>query len=171
MARTSKKTNVNVSLSEAQEAANNYADASIRKDKLTAKLNEELQKVRQRYESDITECEDAMIAPVEVLEAYALEQRKNWEGKSVELGSCVIGFRTNPASVAKKKGLTWEAIVGLFKNNKALKAFIKVKEDIDKAALLKEQTNEKLVAQLEKVGVMFEQLENFYVDAKKEKAA
>ena len=171
MARTSKKTNVNVSLSEAQQAAHEYAEASIKKDKLTAKLNEELQKVRLKYEPDITEVTETMEEPVDVLNTYAIEQRKNWDGKSIELGSCVIGFRTNPASVSKKKGITWEAVVGLFKANKLLKPFVKVKEDVDKAALLKEQNNTKLVSQLEKVGVVFEQEENFFVDTKKDKVA
>ncbi|MCX6210092.1 MAG: host-nuclease inhibitor Gam family protein [Bacteroidetes bacterium] len=169
--RTSKKTKVGVTLTEAQAAAHEYAEQSIKKDKLTAVMNEKLQKVREQYEPDITACDEAMTEPVETLEAFAIEQRKNWDGKSSELGSCVIGFRTNPASVAKKKGITWDAVVGLFKANKLLKGFVKIKEDVDKAALLKEQTNTKLVTQLEKLGVTFEQEENFYVDTKKEKAA
>lgn len=169
--RTIKKTKSGVTLTDAQAAAHEYAEQSMKKDKLTAQLNEKLQEVRQKFEPSITACEQAMEEPVETLEAFAIEQRKSWDGKSVELGSCVIGFRTNPASVAKKKGITWEAVVTLFKGNKMLKGFVKVKEDVDKAALLKEQTNVKLVAQLEKLGVSFEQEENFYVDTKKEKAA
>lgn len=170
MTRVSTKTKVNVSLQEAQDAAHEFAQVSIKKDKLNAELNAKLQEVRAKYEPSITECETALKQPVMLLQNYAIEQRNNWDAKSVELGSCVIGFRTNPASVAKKKGFTWDAIVGMFKTNKVLKPFVKVKEDVDKAALLKEQTNPKLVAQLEKVGVVFEQDEEFFVNAKKEKA-
>lgn len=171
MARTTKKTIVNVSLSDAQAAAHQYAEASMKKDKQTAIMNEELQKVRAKYEPNITEAIEVMGELVETLNVYAIEQRKTWEGKSIELGSCVIGFRTNPTSVGKKKGITWEAVATLFKGNKLLKPFVKVKEDVDKAGLLKEQSNPKLVAQLEKVGVVFEQEENFFVDTKKEKVA
>jgi phage host-nuclease inhibitor protein Gam len=171
MARTSRVTTVNISLEEAQAAAHQYAQQSIEKDKITAEMNAKLAAVREKYQPSLDECEVALKEPVETLEAFAKENRKSWDGKSVELGGCVIGFRTNPASVAKKKGITWDAAVALFKSNKLLKPFIRVKEDIDKAALLKEQTNDKIVAQLDKVGVMFEQLEQFYVEPKKEKAA
>ena len=120
MARTSKKTKVNVSLSDAQAAAHEYAEASIKKDKLTAKMNEELQKVRAKYEPDITGITGALEERVETLNAYAIEQRKNWDGKSIELGSCVIGFRTNPPSVAKPKKTTWDFVVGLMEQNLSL---------------------------------------------------
>lgn len=168
--RTKKTVKTNVSLTEAQAAANQYSSAVLKTESLTAKMNEELNVLRKKYEPQISELQEVLKEPVEVLQSYALEQRTKWDGKSVELGSCVIGFRTNPASVAKKKGFTWDAVVGLFKTNKLLKPFVKVKEDIDKAALLKEQTNSKIVSALEKVGVVFEQEEEFFVNPKKEKA-
>jgi phage host-nuclease inhibitor protein Gam len=169
MSRTKKQTNVNVSLADAQAAAHLYAESSIKKDKLTAQLNEKLAAVRQQYEPAITELANTMEAPVDVLNVYALEQRKTWDGKSLELSNCIIGFRTNPPSVGKTKGITWDAIVTLIKGNKVLKHFIKIKEDVDKAAILKEQTDVKISKQLQAVGIVIEQEECFYVDTKKDK--
>jgi phage host-nuclease inhibitor protein Gam len=171
MTRISKKTIVGVTLSEAQEAANIYAERSIEKDKLVAQMNEKLTAIRTKYEPDITGIDTELEEPVLTLETYAKEQRKNWDGKSIELANCVIGFRTNPPSVTKKKGITWDAVVGLFKNNKLLKSFVKVKEDIDKSAILKSQTDVKIVKMLNSVGVTIEQEEQFFVNTKKEEAA
>lgn len=172
MTRISKKTNVLVSLEEAQAAAHNYAFYSNKKDLITTKMNEELAAVRQQYEPDITAIDSYMTDEVGVLESYAIATRDEWGSKkSLELGGCVIGFRTNPPSLSKKKGITWDYIVGLMKANKVLKPFIRVKEDVDKTALLKQQTDDKLMKQLASLGVTVKQEEQFYVDAKKEKAA
>ncbi len=168
--RTSKKTVTGITLSEAQEAATTYAKSSIQFDKKTAEMNEKLAAIREKYQPELTELEEAMKEPSDILHNYAVEQRKNWDAKSIELSNCVIGFRMNPPSVAKKRGITWEAVVGLFKGKKALKDFVKVKEDVDKAAILKSQTDTKIVKALAEVGVTIEQDEQFYVDAKKETA-
>ena len=169
MARTSTKTKVGITETEAQEAAHIYANASIQKDKLKAQMNIKLAEIREKFEPQITQLESDLLEPVETLKVYAVEQRKNWDGKSTELANCVIGFRTNPASVSKTKGITWEAIVGLIKANKVLKHFIKVKEDVDKASILKEYGDVKIAKQLQAVGVVIEQEECFYVDTKKDK--
>lgn len=172
MARVSKKTNVNVSLAEAQDAANNYAKCAAKKDSLTAKMNEKLAAIREQYEPEITSLNEQMQEPVEVLESYAIANRDEWgEKKSIELASCVIGFRTSPPKLEKKKGVTWDYIVTLMKTNRLLKPFVRVKEDVDKAALLKLQADEKMVKQMNTLGITIEQDENFYVDTKKEKVA
>lgn len=171
MARTAKKTVVGVSFPEAQQAANTYASVSTSLDKLEAQLNEKLNAIRLQYEPKITDLRDQLTHPVEMLEAYAKETRSDWENKSFELSNCVIGFRTNPPSVGKKRGITWDAVVGLFKANKLLKAFVKVKEDVDKQSILKAQADVKIMKALNTVGVTIEQEEQFYVDVKKEKVA
>lgn len=171
MARITKKTNVNVSLAEAQEAAHSYARHSIRMDKLSAEMDQKIAAIREKYEPELTELDGEMEASSELLKVFGLEQKEKWEGKSIELASCIIGFRTNPPSVTKKKGLTWEGVVGLLKSNKILKSFVKVKEDVDKAAILKVQKDQKIMKALSLVGVKVEQEEQFYVETKKEKAA
>jgi phage host-nuclease inhibitor protein Gam len=169
MARTSTKTKVDITETEAQDAAHIYAKSSIEKDKLQAQMNEKLAAVREHFQPKITALEADMVEPVEVLKVYAVEQRNTWDGKSTELANCIIGFRTNPASVSKNKKTSWEFIVGLMKANKILKQFVKVKEDVDKASILKEYGDVKINKQLQAVGIVIEQEECFYVDTKKDK--
>ena len=114
MTRTTKKTVVGVSLSEAQQAANTYSSVSASLGKLEAQLNEKLQQVREQYEFKITDLREQLAQPVDLLEAYAKENRGEWEGKSLELSNCVIGFRTNPPSVAKKRGITCAVLRPVF---------------------------------------------------------
>lgn len=168
--RTTKKAISGVSEADAQAAASAYAKHSLSKDTLTAKMNEELEKIRQKYQPQITEAEDKLSEPVEVLNVYAIEQRGRWDAKSVEVGGCVIGFRTNPPSVQKPAKVTWAYILNMMNQHKLLKAFVKVKEDIDKAAILKE-TDTKVLKALEKIEVSIVQEEQFFVDVKKEKVA
>lgn len=169
MTRTAKKTNVAVSLAEAQQAANEYSRYSVQKDKLNVALNEQLNAVRQKYEPGITELDEAMAEPVAVLESYAIEQRGQWgDRKSTELGTCIIGFRTSPPSLQKARGITWDYIIALMRSNKVLKPFLRVKEDVDKQALLKLQQDAKIMKQLTAIGVTVKQDENFYVEPKKD---
>lgn len=170
MARTAKKTKINISLSEAQEAAHSYADISIRKETLESEMNAKLAAIRAEYEPNITGLNEQLAEPYETLESYAKETKDEWKNKSLELSACVIGFRTNPPSVGKIKGVTWDGIVALLKGKKILKPFVAVKEAIDKAAILKSQTDAKIMKELTSVGVTIEQSEQFFVEEKKEKA-
>lgn len=168
MTRTTKKVKVGITLSEAQDAANTFAEQSIQIDKLTAEMNAKLQKVREAYEPKITECQEALEEPEDVLRTYAIENRDNFKNKSVELANVVIGFRTNPPSVTKIKKVTWNYITALMKQSRVLKQFVKVKEDVDKAAILKAAADDNLVKALDAIGVTIEQEEQFYVSTKKE---
>jgi phage host-nuclease inhibitor protein Gam len=168
--RTTKKAISGVTDADAQSAAAAYAKHTLSMDTLTAKMNEELEKIRQKYQPQISDAEENLEEPVEVLSIYAVEQRAKWDGKSIELGGCTIGFRTNPPSVQKPSKVTWAYILNLMNQSKVLKAFVKVKEDIDKAAILKE-TDAKVLKALEKIEVTIAQEELFFVDVKKEKVA
>lgn len=170
MARTAKKTNVNVSLQEAQEAAHLFADISLKKEKQTNEMNEKIKAIMAQYEPSITKLEEQLVDPYDVLETFGKENKESWKNKSYELAACVIGFRTCPASVDKKKGITWEAVVGLLKGKKALKQFVKTKEDVDKTAILGSQTDLKVMKALEGIGVTIKKDEKFFVEDKHEKA-
>jgi phage host-nuclease inhibitor protein Gam len=168
--RVAKKTLVNVSLADAQTAAHEYAKTMLQKEKLTAVMNEKLQALREKYEPEITTLETELEQPAEVLKTFALENKSKWEAKSLELASCTIGFRTNPPSVAKSKKVTWDYLVSILKNSKLLKPFVRTKEEIDKAAILKTEDT-KVLAKLAEVGIEIEQTENFYITPKADKAA
>lgn len=170
--RVTKKTNVNVTLAEAQDAANAYARCAAKKETLTAKMNEKLAAIREQYEPELTSLDEQMAEPVAVLESFAIAQRDEWgDKKSTELASCIIGFRTTPPAITKEKRTQWGFIIALMKNSRLLKPFVKIKEDVDKAALLQLRDDAKMIKAMNAVGIQIEQQEIFYVDTKKEKVA
>ncbi len=171
MARTTEKTVVGVRQSEAEQAAHDYAKISNRIDKLTADMNDKITAIREKYEPEITELTQDLEEPKNVLKSYAIEQRGSWSKKSIELFNCEIGFRTNPPSVTKDRKTQWAFIVGLMKKNRLLKAFVRVKEDVDKEAILKLRDDAKYMKAVNGVGIRIEQDEVFFVEAKKAEPA
>ena len=135
-------------------------------------MNEKLAAIREQYEPELTSLSEQMQVPIGVLESYAIANRDEWgDKKSMELASCIIGFRTSPPSIEKDKKTQWGFIIALMKNSKLLKPFVKIKEDVDKKALLDLRNDAKYSKAMAGVGITIEQEENFYVDTKKEKAA
>jgi phage host-nuclease inhibitor protein Gam len=172
MAKTTKKTIVNVSLEQAQEASSTYAKSSTRLEKIQAKMNEEINKIKSKYEVEITQLQESLNEPYDVLETYAKEQKPTWgTKKSSELMQCIISFRTGTPRVDKSSKMTWPSIVAVMKNVKALKDFVRVKEDVNKEAILACK-DEKIITKLKDMcQVTIEQDETFSVDVKKEEVA
>ena len=83
------------------------------------------------------------------------------EQKSIELFNCEIGFRTNPPSVTKDRKTQWAAHCGADEKNRLLKAFVRVKEDVDKEAILKLRDDAKYMKAVNGVGIRIEQDEVF----------
>ncbi len=81
--RTAKKTKVSVTLEQAHEAAKNYATASTKLDSIQAKMNEEINKVKDKYLSKINELNEAIIEPVETLESFAIANKDSWDKKKL----------------------------------------------------------------------------------------
>ena len=172
MTRTKKKTFTNVTMDEAQTAAELFATNKTRLDKIEAKMNEEINKVKSKYKDEVTEINEELEEPTQVLEAFAKEQKSNWgKKKSIELLHCTIGFRTGTPKVDKNKKFTWDAIAELLQKNKLFKGFIRTKTEINKDAILAEK-NEALLEQLkDECYVEVVQDETFFVALKKEELA
>jgi phage host-nuclease inhibitor protein Gam len=168
MTRTAKKTIKNVSEAEANEAAKNYATSSNKLSKIEAKMNEQIDAIKAKYQDDITAHQTTMEESYNTLEVYAQANNESWGAKSTELLNCVIGFRTGTGSVKNEKGFTWDAVLKLLKSKKHFADFIRTKEEIDKKAILA-VTDDKLLKKLEvEAHVTIVKEETFYVDVKKE---
>ena len=134
-------------------------------------MNEDIDKVKSKYETKVNDLKAAQKEPLETLEAYAKEQKATWKDKSMEMLHTIIGFRTNPRKVDKKKGFTWDAVLELMQKSKVAKAFIRTKEEINKEAILGCE-NEAMLNQLkEDCQIMVVQDEQFYVKVKTEEVA
>jgi len=173
MSRLKKKTITNVTLEAAQAASETFCHQQNHLNKIQAKMNDEIGKVRSRYQADITEIQESLVEPAEILEVFAKEQKESWgKRKSLELLHCTIGFRTGTPKVCKDKKFTWDAVLELVKKSKPLaKLFIRTKEELSKEAILATK-NEALLNQLrEEAFVWVDQEESFFVEAKQEEIA
>lgn len=167
--RVSKTVIANVTVEQAQQASNDFATGQTRLEKIEAKMNEEINRVKAKYQGEITEVKEGIELPYETLQVFATEQKTEWgKKKSVELLHCIIGFRTGTPKVIKDKKFTWDAVLELMKKNKLFKPFIRTTEEINKESILAEN-DEKLLKQLkDECYVEIDQDEKFFVTVKKE---
>ena len=130
-------------------------------------MNEEINRVKSKYADQITELNESLEEPMEVLSVFAKEQQPNWgKKKSMELLHCVIGFRTGTPKVIKDKKFTWDAVLELMRKNKVFSRFVRTKEEINKEAVIAEK-NEAILNQLrEECYISVDQDETFFVQPK-----
>lgn len=164
--RISKKVITNVTIEQAQDAANRYTSLQNKLSGIESKMNLELQKVKDKYADDITSYQEELKPQVELLEAFAKEQKDTWgKKKSFELLHAVIGFRTGNPTVKKDKRYTWDGVLDQLKKVR-LNLFVRKKEEVNKEAILLEK-NEAILNQLkEDCGVYVEQDEAFFITPK-----
>jgi phage host-nuclease inhibitor protein Gam len=169
-----KQTSTHCSIEEAEEIGKTYSERTNKLEKIEAKMNEEVNKVKDRYSDEITEIKELLLVQKKLLEAYAREHRKNWgDRKTFELLYCKIAFRDSNPKVSKPEEFTWDEVLELLKKNKKFKQFIRVKEEINKEAILSLNASDKkdssLLKQLKDECYLFiEHPEKFFVTPKKE---
>jgi len=171
MSRTKKKVIANVTLEQAQEASAKYTNSYTKLTMIDARMNEEINTIKRKYQDRITDLKGDMEEPTEVLQVYAREQKKTWgKKKSMELLHTVIGFRTGNPKVEKSKKFTWEGITDLVKG--ILPEFIRTKDELNKEAILAlKEDDDQLAVLKEKCYISVVQDEAFYVEPKKEEVA
>ena len=168
--RAKKKVLSNISKEQAEEAFANYSKADSRAEELTAKMEQEITKVREKYQDELSELSDTKRDEFDVLMTYAEENKELFSTKkSVELSHGVIGFRTGTHKLGKLKGFTWDDVKE--KVAKLLPDFIRTKEEVNKEGLIAERDNPEVSKLFSRCGVVVEQDETFYVQPKKEAIA
>ncbi len=170
---TKKKVIVNVTLEQAQQAGETFTANTTSLEKIKAKMNAEINNIKSKYLAEITELQEGLAEPSEVLEVFAYEQKEGWgKKKSLELLHCIIGFRTGTPKVEKTtKKFTWDGIVEVMKKNNMLKKFLRVTEEVNKEAILAEKNEVVLNQLLEDCYIDVVQDESFYITAKAEEVA
>lgn len=165
--RTKKKVLANISLEQAQEASEQYAHAQTKLSQLEAKLNEEINRIKSKYQDEITDLEESKKEPEEVLYTFAKEQKDSWgKKKSFELLHCTIGFRTGTPKVVTDKGWTFKAVtdtvVKLFPN------LVRTKVELDKDAIIAMRDEDGFDAIKRECHLDVVQDETVFVEVKKE---
>lgn len=177
MAKREKKTIITgVTREAADEAFASYAKADAQSAKITADIELQCAKIREKYANKLAELEGEKEKAFDTLQAYATENQAELftKKKSLEMAHGVIGFRTGTPKLKTLKGFTWASALQLVRE--FLPGYIRQTEEIAKDKLLADRCAEitqdgitsPMGDHMAKCGITVVQDETFYVEPKKE---
>ena len=152
----------------AEEAFATYAKSDAQLQKISADIELQCAKIREKYQDKIAELSKSKIESFDVLQSFATENQAELftKKKSLDMAHGTIGFRTGTPKLKTLKGFTWEAAKNLVKE--FLPSFIRTSEEVAKDKLLADRDSEGMAEQMAKCGIQVVQDDTFYVDPKKE---
>lgn len=169
MATRQKKTIISgVSREQADAAFAQYAKASAQSDKISAEIELQCAKIREKYATQLSQLDEEKETAFDTLQSFAMENQAELfsKKKSLDMAHGVIGFRTGTPKLKTLKGFTWASALQLVKE--FLPDFIRTTEEIAKDKMLADRESEGMVDKLAKCGIQVAQDETFYVEPKKE---
>ncbi len=142
--------------------------ASVRNDEAVARMNEELARVRERYEPDIAATAATWAGLFETVQAWAAANPDLFASrKSIVMVHGTLGYRTGQPTLKPIKGMTWEKVVDVLK--RTMPAYVRTKEEADKQGLIAAaEAGEMGEENLRTLGLRRHQEERFFVDPNKE---
>lgn len=171
MARTKKTIISGVSRDAAEAAFATYAKAEAKRAKITADIELQCAKIREKYAPNLAELDQEKEQAFDTLQAYAVENQAELftKKKSLEMSHGVIGFRTGTPKLKTLKGFTWASALQLVKE--FLPGYIRQTEEIAKDKLLADRDYKNMPEQMAKCGIQVAQDEAFFVEPKTEDVA
>ena len=169
MAKRMKKTvHTGITRDEAEKAFAEFAEADAKVCSITAKMDLEMTKIREKYADQLAELNEVKEKNFDIVQTYATENKEELfsKRKSVESAHGVFGFRTGTPKLKTLKGFTWGAVLNLCKEY--LPDYVRATYEVAKDKLLADRENEDVNQHFEKVGIMVAQDETFYMEPKKE---
>lgn len=168
----------------ADEAFAVYAKAAAQSAKITADIELQCAKIREKYALRLAELDDEKKQAFDTLQSFATENQADLftKKKSLEMAHGVIGFRTGTPKLKTLKGFTWASALQLAKKFLPF-TYIRQTEEIAKDKLLADRDlkevavydtptcDPRVVTMLEAMaacGIQVVQEEAFYVEPKKE---
>lgn len=168
----------------ADEAFAVYAKAAAQSAKITADIELQCAKIREKYALRLAELDDEKKLAFDTLQSFATENQAELftKKKSLEMAHGVIGFRTGTPKLKTLKGFTWASALQLAKKFLPF-TYIRQTEEIAKDKLLADRDlkevavydtptcDPRVVTMLEAMaacGIQVVQEEAFYVEPKKE---
>ena len=167
--RTKKTVISGVSREQYEQAFADFAMADAKAQSLTAKMDQEMTKIREKYADQLAELNDTKDKAFEVMQTFAVENKDVLfaKKKSLESAHGIIGFRTGNPKLKNMKGFTWAAVTNLCKE--FLPQYIRTTEELAKDKLLADRDIPEIAEQFANIGVQVVQDESFYVEPKKGK--
>lgn len=149
-------------LKTATDAAEKYALACAEIAALEAAKAREQAELDAKYRPQMEAHTAEKEKQAATIEAYVTHNREEMfsDAKSARLAGLTVGFRSAPASLAIDEEKTnWPTVTTWFASK--YPAYIRTKEELDKAAVIKDYTT--LEQALKKQGVYLQQKESFYI--------
>ncbi|MBQ7413837.1 MAG: host-nuclease inhibitor Gam family protein [Prevotella sp.] len=181
--RKKKTVIANVTRDEAEQAFTDYAKAQAEVDKITASIELECAKIREKHQSRLAQLECDKQCAFDTLEAFATNNKDELfsKKKSLDMAQGTIGFRTGTPKLKTLKGFTWASALELAKRFLPF-TYIRQTEDIAKDKLLADRDSKEVVIYdkskdgrtvtmqeaMAAVGIQCVQEETFYVEPKAE---
>lgn len=169
MAKREKKIVISGITNEKMESAMaDFAKADARIQKITATMDVEMTRIREKYQEELGKLTEEKEKAFEVLQVFAVEQRETLFSKKKSLDTIhgTIGFRTGTPKLKTLKGFTWASVTNLLRE--FLPDYIRKTEEAAKDKILADRDCENVKENLSKVGLSVVQDETFYVEPKKE---
>lgn len=166
MAREAKKTIINPTRQQAEEAMQELAKSNSHLKRLEAKMELEKQRIDDKYKDEVVKLQEEKQQHIEVLEVWAKKDAPNWDGKSFDLLAGTIGFRTGTPKVEKDKKFTWPAITELLQQY--FPGLVRTKTEPDKEQIIAMRDDELFVDVAKKCHITVVQDETFFVTPKEE---
>ena len=150
-----------------ETAFGEYATADARLSKITATIDVEMTRIRDKYAFEISKLTETKETNFDIMQTYALEHPEIFgKKKSIEGAHGTFGFRTGTPKLKTLKGFTWGAVTNLLK--KFLPEYVRITEEPAKDKLLADRENEEVAALFPEIGIVVTQDETFFVELKKE---
>lgn len=169
MAKREKKTIISgVTREVADEAFASYSMAEAQAAKITADIELQCAKIREKYADKLADLEEQKAIAFDTLQAYASENKGDLftKKKSLDMVHGTIGFRTGTPKLKTLKGFTWASALQLVRE--FLPSYIRTTEEITKDKLLADRDVEGMQDNMSRCGIQVVQDETFFVEPKKE---
>ena len=154
---------------QAEDAFAVYAEADAKLQQVTAKADEQIIKIREKYAEQVTRLGDIKSGAMDILQSYAENNREEFgKKKSMELTHGIIGFRTGTPALKAAKSFTWKSITTLLA--KLYPDYVRHVTEPAKDKILADRLYPATQNMMVECGIIVDQAESFFVEPKKELA-
>lgn len=168
--RVKKEVLTGISREECDSAFADYATADAAEQKLTASMDEQITKIREKNQPYLQQLADAKKKAMEIMQAFSIEHKELFKDKrSIDTAHGTFGFRWGTPALKTLRGFTWASVTNLLKE--FLPDYVRTKEEPAKDLLLaaaRDPEQKDVADMFEKCGFEVQQQETFFVECKKE---
>lgn len=152
---------------DAERLSGEVVDHQLEASRLTVEMDGKISEIKKQYEGKIDSIKKMIESKTLLLNLWASHNPDEFGGKkSIDFARAVIGFRTGPPKVVKRKNITWSKIVEALQKLKWGKEYLRERApEIDKEKLIADR-NTLTVDKLNSVGLKITQDEIFYIENK-----